>query len=57
MDAEGGSSYGWSSRQVSTAFNPGASADGLRGSEGTFSLGTFMCVDALARGAGSKLPG
>ncbi|MGY4967535.1 glycoside hydrolase family 15 protein [Streptomyces sp. 900105245] len=30
-------------------YNPGASPDGLRGSEGTFSLCTFMYVDALAR--------
>ncbi len=32
-------------------YDPGASPDGLRGSEGTFSLCTFMYVDALA-GAG-----
>jgi GH15 family glucan-1,4-alpha-glucosidase len=32
-------------------YNPSASPDGLRGSEGTFSLCTFMYVDALA-GAG-----
>ncbi|MGW7823171.1 glycoside hydrolase family 15 protein [Streptomyces puniciscabiei] len=30
-------------------YNPDASPDGLRGSEGTFSLCTFMYVDALAR--------
>ncbi len=30
-------------------YNPGASPDGLRGSEGTFSLCTFWYVDALAR--------
>jgi GH15 family glucan-1,4-alpha-glucosidase len=30
-------------------YNPGASPDGLQGSEGTFSLCTFMYVDALAR--------
>jgi GH15 family glucan-1,4-alpha-glucosidase len=30
-------------------YNPSASPDGLRGSEGTFSLCTFMYVDALAR--------
>ena len=30
-------------------YNPAASPDGLRGSEGTFSLCTFMYVDALAR--------
>jgi len=30
-------------------YDPGASPDGLRGSEGTFSLCTFMYVDALAR--------
>jgi GH15 family glucan-1,4-alpha-glucosidase len=30
-------------------YNPGASPDGLRGSEGTFSLCSFMYVDALAR--------
>ncbi|MFE7954501.1 glycoside hydrolase family 15 protein [Streptomyces sp. NPDC057413] len=30
-------------------YNPEASPDGLRGSEGTFSLCTFMYVDALAR--------
>ena len=30
-------------------YNPSASADGLRGSEGTFSLCTFWYVDALAR--------
>jgi GH15 family glucan-1,4-alpha-glucosidase len=30
-------------------YNPGASPDGLRGNEGTFSLCTFWYVDALAR--------
>ena len=30
-------------------YDPGASPDGLRGSEGTFSLCSFMYVDALAR--------
>ena len=30
-------------------YNPAASPDGLRGSEGTFSLCTFWYVDALAR--------
>jgi GH15 family glucan-1,4-alpha-glucosidase len=30
-------------------YNPGASPDGLRGREGTFSLCTFWYVDALAR--------
>ncbi|MFD3402129.1 glycoside hydrolase family 15 protein [Kribbella sp. NPDC058693] len=30
-------------------YNPEASPDGLRGSEGTFSLCTFMYVDALAK--------
>ena len=30
-------------------YDPSASPDGLRGSEGTFSLCTFMYVDALAR--------
>jgi GH15 family glucan-1,4-alpha-glucosidase len=30
-------------------YNPGASPDGLRGDEGTFSLCTFWYVDALAR--------
>jgi GH15 family glucan-1,4-alpha-glucosidase len=30
-------------------YDPGASPDGLRGSEGTFSLCTFMYVDALGR--------
>jgi GH15 family glucan-1,4-alpha-glucosidase len=30
-------------------YNPGASPDGLRGAEGTFSLCSFMYVDALAR--------
>jgi len=30
-------------------YNPGASPDGLRGSEGTFSMCTFWYVDALAR--------
>jgi GH15 family glucan-1,4-alpha-glucosidase len=30
-------------------YDPAASPDGLRGSEGTFSLCTFMYVDALAR--------
>jgi GH15 family glucan-1,4-alpha-glucosidase len=30
-------------------YNPSASPDGLRGSEGTFSLCTFMYVNALAR--------
>ena len=30
-------------------YNPSASPDGLRGSEGTFSLCTFWYVDALAR--------
>jgi GH15 family glucan-1,4-alpha-glucosidase len=30
-------------------YDPGASPDGLRGSEGTFSLCTFQYVDALAR--------
>ena len=30
-------------------YNPSASPDGLRGSEGTFSLCTFMYVDALAQ--------
>ena len=33
----------------STATTPSASPDGLRGSEGTFSLCTFTYVDALAR--------
>ena len=30
-------------------YDPGASPDGLQGSEGTFSLCTFMYIDALAR--------
>jgi len=30
-------------------YDPGASPDGLRGSEGTFSLCTFNYVEALAR--------
>jgi GH15 family glucan-1,4-alpha-glucosidase len=30
-------------------YDPGASPDGLQGSEGTFSLCTFMYVDSLAR--------
>ena len=30
-------------------YDPAASPDGLRGSEGTFSLCTFAYVDALAR--------
>jgi GH15 family glucan-1,4-alpha-glucosidase len=30
-------------------YDPAASPDGLRGSEGTFSLCSFMYVDALAR--------
>src|SRR3954462_9400979 len=30
-------------------YNPGASPDGLHGDEGTFSLCTFLYVDALAR--------
>jgi GH15 family glucan-1,4-alpha-glucosidase len=30
-------------------YNPGMSPDGLRGDEGTFSLCTFLYVDALAR--------
>ncbi|MEU3610272.1 glycoside hydrolase family 15 protein [Streptomyces sp. NPDC035033] len=30
-------------------YDPGAAPDGLRGSEGTFSLCTFLYVDALAR--------
>ncbi len=30
-------------------YNPSASPDGLRGDEGTFSLCTFLYVDALAR--------
>src|SRR5206468_11435796 len=30
-------------------YNPGASPDGLRGSEGTFSMCTFWYVDALTR--------
>ena len=30
-------------------YNPAATPDGLRGSEGTFSLCTFLYVDALAR--------
>ncbi|MFI9645623.1 glycoside hydrolase family 15 protein [Streptomyces sp. NPDC052040] len=30
-------------------YDPGASPDGLRGTEGTFSLCTFLYVDALAR--------
>jgi GH15 family glucan-1,4-alpha-glucosidase len=30
-------------------YNPGKSPDGLRGDEGTFSLCTFLYVDALAR--------
>jgi GH15 family glucan-1,4-alpha-glucosidase len=30
-------------------YNPGASPDGLRGSEGTFSIATYWYVDALAR--------
>jgi GH15 family glucan-1,4-alpha-glucosidase len=30
-------------------YNPEATPDGLRGSEGTFSLCTFLYVDALAR--------
>ena len=30
-------------------YNPSASPDGLRGSEGTFSLCSFMYADALAR--------
>jgi len=31
-------------------YDPDASPDGLRGSEGTFSLCSFLYVDALARG-------
>ena len=38
-------------------YDPEASPDGLRGSEGTFSLCTFMYVDALARPAGSRTHG
>ncbi len=33
-------------------YNPEATPDGLRGSEGTFSLCTFLYVDALARAGG-----
>ncbi|MFJ3582021.1 glycoside hydrolase family 15 protein [Streptomyces sp. NPDC090127] len=36
-------------------YNPEASPDGLRGSEGTFSLCTFMYVDALARAGRTDL--
>ena len=39
----------WSPTAWSTATTPSASPDGLRGSEGTFSLCTFAYVDALAR--------
>ena len=39
----------WSPTAWSTATTPSASPDGLRGSEGTFSLCTFWYVDALAR--------
>ena len=39
----------WSPTASSTATIPSASPDGLRGSEGTFSLCTFWYVDALAR--------
>jgi pentatricopeptide repeat protein len=40
----------WSLTAWSTArYNPSASPDGLRGSEGTFSLCSFFYVDALAR--------
>ena len=38
-------------------YDPEASPDGLRGSEGTFSLCTFTYVDALTRPAGSTTPG
>ena len=34
-------------------YDPSASPDGLRGSEGTFSLCTFLYVDALLAPAGS----
>ena len=34
-------------------YNPAASPDGLHGSEGTFSLCTYLYVDALARAGGS----
>jgi GH15 family glucan-1,4-alpha-glucosidase len=36
----------------STRYNPAASPDGLHGDEGTFSLCTFLYVDALARAGG-----
>ena len=35
-------------------YDPGASPDGLQGSEGTFSLCTFMYVDSLARAGSSR---
>jgi GH15 family glucan-1,4-alpha-glucosidase len=35
-------------------YNPATSPDGLRGSEGTFSLCTFAYVTALAKAAGSR---
>ena len=38
-------------------YDPSASPDGLRGSEGTFSICTFWYVDALARPVGSTTPG
>jgi len=37
-------------------YDPSASADGLQGSEGTFSLCSFMYVDALAGGASQGRP-
>jgi GH15 family glucan-1,4-alpha-glucosidase len=36
-------------------YDPGASPDGLRGAEGTFSLCTFAYVDALARAGRTTL--
>ncbi|MER5279568.1 glycoside hydrolase family 15 protein [Streptomyces sp. NPDC002809] len=36
-------------------YDPAASSDGLRGSEGTFSLCTFLYVDALARAGRLRL--
>lgn len=36
-------------------YDPAASPDGLRGAEGTFSLCTFLYVDALARAGRLRL--
>ena len=49
LDAGRDGRRSWSPTAWSTATTPSASPDGLRGSEGTFSLCTFLYVDALAR--------